>query len=440
MPRLLFVSYHYPPGAAIGARRPARFARHLTETGFEVDVVCGSPLPGDGSGRPPPAISAPDPSQLGLVHDERRVTRVPTPFVFGRDPHADLSDLSPGARRWWKARAYAEWLLLTRDWEGRWGAAAAAAVEADLKAGRYDVLAVSVPPMWTATAPVLAAARAGVPVVADCRDLWLPASTEAGPAARLHPAKRRQQARDADLRTLYRLADRIVFATPEACDHVRSACDFIDGDRVRWVPNAFEEVDEGPETGPRTDAAVEHDAVRLLYSGSLAYGRDTQLLHLLKGLREARRSGLEALRLTIVSRLPDEVRETISTLELDDVVEIRGWMSRDRVLELQRSADALVLLQRPGRVGIETAIPAKLFEYMARRKNILSLSPVAADRVVGEHDLGVVVADTSPTGVAGALSELVGRVRARPLLPPPPDRFSAPATAARFADILRSCI
>ena len=121
-------------------------------------------------------------------------------------------------------------------------------------------------------------------------------------------------------------------------------------------------------------------------------------------------------------------------------VTLHGWLPRQRVTEIQRSADALLLLQPPGEPGIEMAIPAKLFEYMERRKNVLSLAPTAGDRVVREHGLGVVARDGTPHEVADSLRELVRLVKERPVLPRPPDVFSSQTTSAEFQTIVESCL
>ena len=38
-PRILIVSYYFPPQAAVGGRRPMRMARELAKRGWEVEVL-----------------------------------------------------------------------------------------------------------------------------------------------------------------------------------------------------------------------------------------------------------------------------------------------------------------------------------------------------------------------------------------------------------------
>lgn len=435
MASVLLVSYHYAPSAAVGARRAARFARHLAGSGHDVHVVCGSMLPSDASDQAYSGLSRADRSQLDLVHDEARVSRVPTRFPFGRDPSQDISALTAGERMWWKVRAYAEALLPMRSWEALWGLDAARQARPLIEGGHVDVVIVSVPPGRVVHESAALAHAHGIPVVADFRDLLRPSYEKVRSSRRRFPADHaRRRASDAALLELYRISDRIVFSSEEAAEYAKVDCDYVDAGRVRHVTNAFDRVDDEVEVSNRDDQ------LELVYSGSLAYGREAQLIRFLAGLGAMRVADDPLVRLSIVGSAGPNVRAAVQEYGLEDRVNLHGWLPRERVTEIQRSADALLLLQPPGEPRIEMAIPAKLFEYMERRKSVLSLAPTAGDRVVREHDLGVVARAGTPTQVADSLRELARMVRERPVLPPPPDVFSSEKTSAEFWAIVESCL
>jgi len=121
-----------------------------------------------------------------------------------------------------------------------------------------------------------------------------------------------------------------------------------------------------------------------------------------------------------------------------DDFELRGWVAEDEAVQLQRSADALLLLQPPDKsIGVRLAIPAKLFEYMERRRHILGmLGPSPSAELIEDNDLGLVVSTKEPGGIARTLEELESRVRQNPTLPHPPETYSEDHTVAAFADIL----
>src|SRR5690606_30936489 len=129
-PRVLLVSYHFPPSNQVGARRPGRLARLLPAHGYDVEVVCASLER---------AVGASDESQQDLVPTNARIHRVDTPFVLDRHPYEPPWEGTLGEMVWWRARAYAEEVFLTRDWAWAWGVAALREIEWAMAAGRYDV-------------------------------------------------------------------------------------------------------------------------------------------------------------------------------------------------------------------------------------------------------------------------------------------------------------
>ena len=100
-PKVLLVSFFFPPTRAIGGRRAGRLARLLPENGFDVDVVCGQFVARNNGSNG--GLLAADDTQRSLIPVTGRIFRRTPDFAFGRDPEGD-----PGRgfhRAWWKARA-----------------------------------------------------------------------------------------------------------------------------------------------------------------------------------------------------------------------------------------------------------------------------------------------------------------------------------------------
>ena len=198
------------------------------------------------------------------------------------------------------------------------------------------------------------------------------------------------------------------------------------------IPNAFQDVDSTPAgSGEQTRGRL-----RVAYTGSLAYGRLDQTAGLIRGMAEAKRRGGPDVELVVAGAGGDSLLDTALAEGLEGNVTVLGQVSRDESVRIQREADALLLLQ-PRQMGAREAIPAKLFEYMERRRNVLGLvgaSPGA--RIIEENGLGVVSLQEDPRSIAESLTALARCVADRPFLPPPPDAYSERATVTEFAERL----
>lgn len=73
---------------------------------------------------------------------------------------------------WWKLRAYAEFLVLTRDWSWSWGQAACRALGTEIVEGGFDLMIPDVPPNPSVVPFVRLARGSGIPIVMDFRDMW----------------------------------------------------------------------------------------------------------------------------------------------------------------------------------------------------------------------------------------------------------------------------
>lgn len=207
-PRLLLLSYHFPPGEATGALRWQKMARFAAERGWAIDAVTVHPSSlastDEGRLRELPngtrVFGVREPSLLvDRVEDrlwrmmrgvrERRVTAAPGAAVatsrsfartIGKGSGATAGprpeSLAPDEIRWWPGdgrglrRSWAAWRLVARD--AAWARAARRAAEAVFDERLHRAVVSCGPPHMVHVAASAVAQAGRVPHVMDLRDPW----------------------------------------------------------------------------------------------------------------------------------------------------------------------------------------------------------------------------------------------------------------------------
>jgi glycosyltransferase involved in cell wall biosynthesis len=326
-----------------------------------------------------------------FVSPERARTRAKVMETAGRiaDPAFRLAGLRPEA------------LPLSTTWTGL----GAAEVRRRLRGGGYDAVLATGPPF-----AALVAARLGhgeVPLVVELRDLWAgnPAFDRGGPVLpRVESWVVRETAA-------------VVAVTPEAADDLRRRHPDA---RVAEVTNGFE-----PELLERR-RPTETPATTILHSGTLT--KDRPLAPLLRALQPP-------LRLVLHGYVAPEIQAEIEASSADvELLPPSGWQD---AVERIADADVALITQARG-AGDETAVAAKVYEYLALGKPVLCISDGGATeallRRLGVDQLCARLDD--PTSIAASLD----RIRAGDLpAPVPPEQlapYERPRLAQRLAELL----
>lgn len=191
-PRLLLISYHFPPDTTVGARRWEKMARFVAERGWALDVITRDPAALD----PPRMDALPQGVRVyGVPHTpltldrleegawqrfrKSRPARAASPSAGGdggaasgtaRAHTLDIDDIRQegftprGAlRAWWAWRSVAGMRAWARD-------AAAAALA--IRTARHFAIVSSGPPHVSHAAGCVVSRRTGLPLVVDMRDPW----------------------------------------------------------------------------------------------------------------------------------------------------------------------------------------------------------------------------------------------------------------------------
>lgn len=181
-PRILLITYHFPPDRAVGGLRWARMATHLHSYGFELDVLTRE-MPAEEDLDVESLESLPAGIRVFTVHADEpmrtRMQRAVWPRIRAMFPNkrgrgidaisqADIGNTGRGTRRF--VRSYFARLAYARD--GKWARAAALAASQKLIPGDYVAVITSGPPHMVHEAGRRLSARFHVPHIVDMRDPW----------------------------------------------------------------------------------------------------------------------------------------------------------------------------------------------------------------------------------------------------------------------------
>jgi hypothetical protein len=397
MPKVLLLTYHFPPSAASGSFRLLGFARHLPALGWKVIVVAPPSLPWEPVDS---ALAARIPPETSIVH-------VPYPMHL------------PKVLRW--AIPYGLW----------WPYARTAAAKA-VVLHRPNVVLTSGPPHFTHLLGRFVQKTYGLPWVADFRDPWVTTEGFRGPT---RPAERWELYWE---RQVMRCADAILANAPGALALFRSAYPAFAG-KTSCLTNGFDP-ESFPER-PASPAGEREGPVRILHAGELYAGRDPRpLLDAIAGIPAG---SVPPFRLEFLGRttyekdadLPAEAR----LRGIESLVLCRGQVGYRQSLAEMCGADVLLLMDSPGR---KVGVPAKLYEYIGAGRSILLTGEEEGDSAAILRDSGMAhrIAPCADVGrIRQALIDLVQGVASGQLRPGTAEqrqRFSRQALTGQLAETL----
>jgi glycosyltransferase involved in cell wall biosynthesis len=277
-----------------------------------------------------------------------------------------------------------------------------------LSAGSYDAVLATGPPF----AALIAARRAGgkVPLVVELRDLWArnPAFDRGGPVLR------RLESWVVDGSAA------VIGVTPEAAADLRERHPAA---RVEEIPNGFEPALIAMRRPARGGTTIIH-------SGTLT--KDRPLEPLLRVLKPP-------LRLVLHGYVAPEIRAEVERSSAEvEYVEPSGW--EDAVRRVA-GADVTLVTQARG-AGDETAVAAKVYEYLALGKPVLSITDGGATeallRRLGADGLTARLDD--PSSIEAALGKIEAGELPEPLTPEKLAPYERPRLAQRLAELLDSLV
>ncbi len=370
--QLLAISWAMPPAVYPRSIQVARSLKALTGFGWHTIVICAEPPPG----------TTLDPELQREYEKHYRAVRI--------DP--ERSDTSWWQR--WRRPAAAG----SADPEARWIAEATAAAAAAARRQRPAAVVSFAQPWSDHRVGLRVSTNAGLPWVAHFSDPWAdnPYADQSEPA--------RSAARDAEREVIAR-ADAIVFTTRRIADLVMGKYPREWDTKVHIVPHGFEpEADQA--RSPSSD-----DTLRLVYAGDF-YGIRTPagLIEALARIN-AQQPLAGRLEMSFVGLVPETAMKQASDAGLDGVVRFCGRMAYSQCAAIARGADALLVIDAPGKESV--FLPSKLIDYLGYARPMVGLTPAngASADLLRRLD-SPVVEPTDSEAIAAVLGKLMDERRA----------------------------
>jgi len=381
--RALLLTYHFPPGNAVGAMRWEKFSRYFSEHDWAIDVIADHPNVVSAEGKERLASLPPGVRVYGVpttpITSERLINtlwglknRLRAPAA-GHDPGTTQTQQPVRATslpreeiRWrlgslhsWKS-AYVAWGDYANGM--RWARDVMRTARREFVTGTHSVVISCGPPHLVHEAARRIAKRTGIPFVMDMRDPWslvqrLPI-TFANPLWYRYAKKYEQR--------VIATASMVVANT----DKQRSALARLypeAANKIITVMNGYD--DEPLPEGKRQDRFT------ALYAGTIYLDRDPRpLFDAASKLVAEMRVRPEDFQVLFVGDVATyggvSTRQLASEAGIGEFFDVKPRMPREEVYGLMAGAHLLVLLPQDS----DMAVPAKLYEYCRFDSSVLALA------------------------------------------------------------------
>lgn len=375
MKKVLIISYYWPPAGGPGVQRWLKFAKYLPEYGIEPVMY----VPKD------PHYPLKDPSLVAEVPENIKVLEndIFEPYslagIFSKkDTHKISSGIIPAEA---KQGFLQKMLLFIRgnffipDARKFWVKPSVKYLTTYLRENGIDTIITTGPPHSMHLIGKQLKETLDVRWIADFRDPWTGIGYHK--KLKLLPSAEKKHLRLE--KAVLDAADEIIatsFTTAREFEQLTKT-------PVTVITNGYdyEEVDLLPQ-----DVKFS-----LSHIGSLLSGRNPKgLWEALRELISENEDFAEDFQLKLIGAVGEPVLESIRKAGLGNNLFIRGYVSHQEALQLQRSSQLLLLIEidTPETRGI---IPGKLFEYTVSNRPILAIGPEKADiqKIIQETNTGV---------------------------------------------------
>ena len=371
--RLLLVAYNFPPVGGAGVQRPVKWVKNLRRLGWDVTVLTTENA----------SVPTRDESLLADIPDDVLILRARTWEPDYRTKQGLVESNAVGSQG-----------LLARFKSGFKGVVKQAvklALQPDpqvlwvpnaLKAGRrvlrelpHDAILVTAPAYSSFFIGTALKRQFGLPLVLDFRDEWDMSGKYLENAQRdwfSRVIQNRMQ------KYVLGKADAVVATTRASTANLADKLSRIGrtATHTETIYNGFDEEDFGGDEPPISNTSRSNERFRLLYTGTLWNLTTIEpLVDAIKSLHQRMPELVTKLELVCVGRKTPEQAAILAQLTHTGChLELIDYCDHAKVLEMLRSTDAVCLLLSDV-AGADRVVPAKLFEYLASRKEMLAIVP-----------------------------------------------------------------
>lgn len=370
--RVLFISYHYPPDSEIGAKRAARLAKCFMENGWQAGVLTVKEKFHERLDRSYD-VAGVDVHRTGMFQSIRFVLPLAKRFLArlkgggqgGEGVEASGSEsVAPEGSPSWARRFILSMIWLPDDRQG-WVPFGLPRLLGLL--ATYPLAYSSSPPKSTHLIPLFASyLTRRLTWVAEFRDPWTTFPKPACLRTRLSDWLEGKWEASVIARS-----DRVIVVT-EAMRRDLADKYPAHADKIRLYSNGFDRDEFVPLTDSVSTPA--NGRTTFVYAGQFDYGRNPRTF--LQALSELIDDGAltrEKVRVVLMSNMNiggESVEEMVRWCRLEGVVQCVGYVPYEQCVREMARADVLLLFS----IDQPLMVPAKLYEYLALNKRILSVS------------------------------------------------------------------
>lgn len=392
-PKLLLISYVFPPAGGVAVLRALSLAKYLPGFGNEVHVLTAAN----------PAAPVQDPGLLRHVPPQVRVHRCFTPelpfyfrkklwswFAGGRNPAGAGRQRRPATGDPESGLGALVKKILCPDPQVLWVPFAQRRAAQIVKKYGIDAVIVTAPPFSVfLTGAALKRRFPHIQLVSDFRDEWLRFYLADFEFLNNDYTRRRAEAIE---RETIECSDLVVAVTGSSLSEIRKRYPQQPDAKFMLLPNGFDpEVFSGFTPRPHGASKIVMAYLGTVYKTS----SPASYLDALDGLPEEVRSCFET---RFVGRIAESENATMERRR--SPIRLLGFLPQEQAIRQAEEADYLLLI-----MNNDFMLPGKLFDYLATGKPILAIAPPGGEigRILKETGAGWCVDPGDRAGIQAAL-------------------------------------
>lgn len=395
MPKVLIITYYWPPAGGSGVQRWLKMVKYMAQTHWEPIVYTALN----------PEAPIADPSLENDVPKGIQVIRrkVLEPYRLFKLLTGKRESLGAGFTssshngKYWLG-GLAVWIrgnLFIPDARALWVRPSVRFLKKYLQQNPVDIIITTGPPHSIHLIGLGLKRATGIGWIADFRDPW----TNIDYAGELMLTRRSQAKHKSLEQQVIQNADAIMVVSPQMANEFEP----YKPKRLTVVPNGFDEDDFRPCPIP------ESTVLTIAHAGTIPPNRNNPMLwEGIARLVDSKPSLAAKLRLLFIGKVDASVISSIRANGIEQLCRFSGYVPHATAIEHMMNSQALLLLvnDSPNATGILTG---KLYEYMASSRPILAFGPKNGDldKILGETGAGKLFQFNNPLQIDEGLRWIV---------------------------------